>query len=120
EIEVDFTDGNVEVDLEAEIELGTLEVEVETERPAADGTFSFDAFEAGTVTFTVSGTSVALVEVAETAGWTFTVDEGEAAEGEVDIEFLNPELFTKVELEAEVDDEDRELEVSVEITIGPG
>lgn len=117
EIEIDLVNGPVRVDLEVEIDDGRFETELDIDRPAVPGPYTYTVGEAGTVTIDTDGRGVMLVGQDTAPGWVATVDQEELAEGEVEIDFRD-EAGRVAEFDAEVDD--GELEVEIDTATPPG
>lgn len=80
----------------------------ECERPADAGGGTFQVRDAGTVTISVDGSEVALVEARPSAGWTSTIDLDDDAD-KVEVDFIGNGRV--LELEAEIDDGRLDVEV---------
>jgi hypothetical protein len=113
DIEVDFTNGQVEVDFDADLEDQTLDVNVDIQSPAADGSYSFPLGDAGTVTIDVAGTNVTLAGTSLADGWEVTE---QSTDGDIELNIVNAATSTSIDFEADVDD--GELDVDIEIEVG--
>ncbi len=113
-LEVEFTRGREERELEVRYRNGLLRVEIESEDEAAQpGRFTVG--DAGEVEIAIDDGSLRLVEVATNPGWSMEVDEENPRE--VEVGFRQGEL--EWEFEAELSRRGR-LEVEIEMEIeGP-
>ena len=116
EIEVDFARGNVEWEIEIELEDAgrILEIEIDQDIASAD-TGSYDIGDAGTFAFSVVDRRLVLDDLNITDGWTL-VELAEEAD-EIEFELVNGPRSFDVEVELE-DDGTIELEIDYEV-VGP-
>jgi hypothetical protein len=116
EIEVDFIRGNVEWEIEIELEDDgrILEIEIDQDiEPADPG--SYDIGDAGTFAFSVVDGRLVLDDLNITDGWTLVELDEEA--DEIEFELVNGPRSFDVEVELE-DDGTIEVEIDYEVT-GP-
>ncbi len=113
DVEIDFTNRTAEVDFDAELEDGTLDVDVDVEGPAVDGSYTFPLGDAGAVSVDVTGTQSSLAVPSLAEGWDVVEQEGE---GDVELDFVNAAMSTSIDFHADVDDDG--LEVNIELEIG--
>lgn len=112
EVELAFSNGTTFVEVEAELDDGRFETDVDIDSPATPARLTFPVSDAGTVTVDVMDNGfVALVSQEAAAGWVATVDEGDLREGEVEIQFRNDGARRSVEFDAEVDDGVLEVDI---------
>lgn len=119
ELRIDFTGpDDRQVRFEAEVEAdGTLDIDTEERRAAADGTATIDLPDsAGNATFTAARGRITLDGVTPADGW--EARERERDDDSFEVDFVNAEQQVKVELSVEIDD--GRLEVDIETRHGPG
>lgn len=110
EIEIDFQRGNVEWRIEVELKDGVLEIEIDQDIDGADpGVYTVGL--AGTVEFAMANGGLNLVETTANDGWTYTVEEQESDDIEVDFRMGN------VTWDLNVDLDDGEIDVEVDFEI---
>ncbi len=113
EIEVDFESGNVEWEMEIEVEGNQAEIEIDQDiDPAEPGTY--EVGDAGEVEFQSGAEGLVLVDARANEGWNVVVDEQDAEEIEVEFTRDNVEW----DFDAELDDGELDVEIDQEIT-GP-
>lgn len=103
EIALAFSRDQTVVGVEAEVDDGRFETDVDIETSLVPGAKSYPVGDAGTVTIDPSDRSVTLVGQEAAPGWVVTVDEQELAEGDVEIQFRNDEARRSLSFEADVD-----------------
>lgn len=117
EVSVTFAGDSRVTKVDAEVDDGRFDTDVEVESPAIDGRFSYPMGDAGVASVDVTGGFVALAGVEAATGWVATVDERELADGEVQIDVRNDAASQTVEFDAEVDD--GRMKVHVDTRTGP-
>jgi hypothetical protein len=116
EIEVDFRRGDVEWEIEIELENGgtILEIEIDQDIERAEPG-SYDLGDAGTFAFSVSDGRLVLDDLNIADGWTLTELDEEAHE--IEFELVNGPREFDVEIELE-EDGSIEIEIDYEV-VGP-
>lgn len=104
EIDMTFVRDALVVTLDAEIDDGRFETDVDIDSPATPGRSTYDVAGAGSVTIEVAGDRVLLVGQEAAPGWVATVDEQDLADGEVEIRFRNDGESRTVDFDADIDD----------------
>lgn len=104
EVELRFAGGGRTVVLDAEVDDGRFETDVDIDEAATPGPRTYDAAGAGTVEVDVQGDRVSLVGQSAAPGWVATVDERDLAEGEVEVRFRNDGESRTVDVDVDVDD----------------
>ncbi|MCC5947137.1 MAG: hypothetical protein JJT89_01665 [Nitriliruptoraceae bacterium] len=116
EIEVDFRRGDVEWEIEIELEDGgtILEIEIGQDIENAEAG-SYDIGDAGTFAFAVEDGRLVLTDLSVADGWTIT--ERDEQDDEIEFELTNGPREFDVEVELE-DDGTIEIEIDYEV-VGP-
>jgi hypothetical protein len=112
EIEVDFRQGDVEWQIEIELNDGgsTLEIEIDQQIRDADPG-SYEIGDAGTFAFELDGDSLVLTDLSVEDGWTVTEQEEDDDEIELELENGPREFDVEVELDDGVIDIDMQYDV---------
>lgn len=118
EVQLRFAGGGRTVTLEAEVDDGRFETDVDIDEAATPGPRTYDAAGVGTVEVDVQGDRVALVRQSAAPGWVATVDEDDLADGEVEVRFRNDAESRTVDVEVDVDD--GVLNVDIDTRTGRG
>ncbi|WP_166352936.1 hypothetical protein [Phytoactinopolyspora limicola] len=110
EIEVDFKQGNVDIDVEIELDDGRLEIDVDTDIDRADPGV-YELGQAGSMEFTVDNGRLVLRDVVVADGWSLRMDEEDSDE----IEFTLSSGNERWRVEIELDDGAVELEIDYRV-----
>lgn len=102
-VELRFGDGTSTVQVEAELDDGRFETDVDVDTPLAPGEVTYPVADAGSVTVDISPTGVGLVSQEAASGWVATVDSEDLRRGNVEIHFRNDGASRSVEFDAEVE-----------------
>lgn len=104
EVDLAFVRDGTTVSVDAEIDDGRFETDVDVDAPATPGRSTYRVGDAGSLTIEVVGDRVGLVGQETGPGWVTTVDERELAEGEVAVRFRNDGESRTVDVDADIDD----------------
>lgn len=104
EVDLGFVRDGTTVSVDAEIDDGRFETEVDIDSPTVPGRTTYRVGDAGSLTIDVVGDRVGLVGQESGPGWVVTVDERELAEGEVEVRFRNDGESRTVDVDADIDD----------------
>lgn len=119
EVDLSFVRDRTVVDLEAEVDDGRFDTDVDIDSPAAPARITYPVADAGTVTVEVPGDDrVSLVSHEAAPGWVASVDERELDRGDVEIRFRNDGANRSVEFDADTDD--GRLNVDIDTRTGRG